>query len=63
MQALDLDEFILQPQNKPEEYITVNNTKVKNNDYVVWRKEDTLIMSWLILSISDNLIGQITRCQ
>ena len=67
MRAHDLESFLLNTKLKPEEYI-VDSTDVDqspqiNSAYVFWRRTDQFVLSWLLSSISEQMLGHVLHCK
>ena len=64
--AHDLEVFLLSPKPKPDEFIvdsTNSNVLLTNPDYRSWIRLDQFVMSWLLSSISKQMLGHVVHCQ
>ena len=64
--AHDLEVFLLGPKSKQDEFIvdsTNPNVLLTNPDYRSWIRLDRFVMSWLLSSISEQLLGHVVHCQ
>ena len=64
--AHDLEVFLLGPKPKPDEFIvdfTNSNVLFTNPDYRSWIRLDQFVMSWLLSSISEQMLGHVVHCQ
>ena len=66
VRALELEDFINGARLCPNKYVA--NTQsgenepelVINREFLAWRRLDQYLMSWLLSTVSENLIGQVT---
>ena len=64
--AHDLEVFLLSLKPKPDEFIvdsTNSNVLLTNLDYRSWIRLDRFVMSWLLSSISEQMLGHVVHCQ
>ena len=64
--AYDLEAFNLDTKSKPNEVITDSSNpdvSFNNPEYVSWMRIDQFVMSWLLSSISEQMIGHVIHCQ
>ena len=62
--AHDLEAFLLGTKLKPVETIvdsTNSITPMVNPDYVSWIRHDQFVMSWLLSSISEQMLGHVVQ--
>ena len=67
MRAHDLESFLLNTKLKLEEYITdstdADQSPQINLAYVFWRRTDQFVLSWLLSSISEQMLGHVLHCK
>ena len=64
--AHDLEAFLLSTKSKPNEVIADFNNptiSINNPKYVSWMRIDQFVMSWLLSSISEQMLGHVIHCQ
>ena len=64
--AHDLEAFLLITKSKPNEVIADSSNPVvsiNNLEYVSWMRIDQFVMSWLLSSISEQMLGHLIHCQ
>ena len=67
VRAHDLESFLLNTKLKPDENI-VDSTNADqspqiNPAYVLWRRTDQFVLSWLLSSISEQMLGHVLHCK
>ncbi|KAL5823482.1 hypothetical protein ACOSQ3_021457 [Xanthoceras sorbifolium] len=68
IRAFDLEDFVLNCKKCPDKYVSSSaalsnaNEPVLNEDFLIWKKTDQLIVSWLFSTLSESVFGQITQC-
>ena len=62
----DLEVFLLGTKPKPDEFIVDfanSNVLLNNLDFRSWIRLDQFVMSWLLSSISEQMLGHVVHCQ
>ena len=67
MGAHDFESFLLNTKLKPDEY-NLDSTDADqslqiNPAYVLWRRTDQFVLSWLLSSISEQMLGHVLHCK
>ncbi|KAL5841915.1 hypothetical protein ACOSQ3_012518 [Xanthoceras sorbifolium] len=68
IRALELDEYINGEKSCPSKFVELifDNSGEKeivvNDKYVDWRRSDQLLLCWLMSTVSEGLIGEVTDC-
>ena len=69
VRAHGLDDFLLGLRTAPQQYLTqggVNGgpqVQVANPDFANWIRYDQFLVSWLVSSISESMLGHVNRCR
>ncbi|KAL5737759.1 hypothetical protein ACOSP7_030520 [Xanthoceras sorbifolium] len=68
IRALSLEEYINGGRLCPNKFVEISATdgtteSIINEDFVAWCKTDQLLLYWLMSTISEGLIGEVTDCQ
>ncbi|KAL5843213.1 hypothetical protein ACOSQ4_009171 [Xanthoceras sorbifolium] len=70
--ALDLEEYIDSPKHPPPQFTSVQITDESgsvrlefqpNKEYQKWKKLDQILLFWLISTLSQKVVGQVTKCK
>ncbi|KAL5861380.1 hypothetical protein ACOSQ4_002676 [Xanthoceras sorbifolium] len=70
--ALDLEEYIDSSKHPPSQFISVQVTDESGNvrlelqpnkEYQKWKKSDQIMLFWLISTLSQKVVGQVTKCK
>ncbi|KAL5822970.1 hypothetical protein ACOSQ4_020870 [Xanthoceras sorbifolium] len=70
--ALDLEDFIDSTKTPPSQFINVQvcdengETHIEqqpNKEYQKWKKSDQILLFWLISTLSQKVVGQVTKCK
>ncbi|KAL5778583.1 hypothetical protein ACOSQ2_009320 [Xanthoceras sorbifolium] len=70
--ALDLEEYIDSSKHPPSQFISVQVTDESGNvrlelqpnkEYQKWKKSDQILLFWLISTLSQKVVGQVTKCK
>ncbi|KAL5803006.1 hypothetical protein ACOSQ4_031311 [Xanthoceras sorbifolium] len=70
--ALDLEEYIDSSKHPPPQFFNVQipdesrNVRIEqqlNKEYQRWKKSDQILLFWLISTLSQKVVGQITKCK
>ena len=64
----DLAGYVLGIKKRLEEFIEFTNengafTRVINPEFVQWNKDDMLLLSWLLASLSIQILSKVVHCQ
>ncbi|KAL5735757.1 hypothetical protein ACOSQ2_030545 [Xanthoceras sorbifolium] len=68
IRALELEEFLTGERLCPDKFVHVSNPvsseteMVINEEFLTWRRLDQFLLGWLLSTVSENLIGQVTEC-
>lgn len=63
IRAHGFDDLITQYLDPPPQFLpSTSHDRVVNPDFQIWIRRDQLLLSWLIGSIAEVMIGHITRC-
>lgn len=65
IRAHDLDGFLLGTRRRPEALIpdpSSPSQMISNPEFNVWIRLDQFLMSWLLASISEAMLGHVVRC-
>ena len=67
VRAHNLEGFLLGSIQPPAQFVDTAGsngvvTRVINPDYVVWNRQDQYLVSWLLSSMSESMLGHVTRC-
>ncbi|KAK1577018.1 hypothetical protein Q3G72_018477 [Acer saccharum] len=68
IRALELEDFINGVRLCPSKFVDPLNSNKSENDMVInkdflsWRRLDQFLLSWLLSTVSESLIGQVTEC-
>ncbi|KAL5760760.1 hypothetical protein ACOSQ2_019598 [Xanthoceras sorbifolium] len=64
IRALELEEFITCEKSCPAKFVHVSESEIViSEDYLNWKRLDQFLLGWLLSTISENLIGEVTECQ
>ena len=67
MRAHDLESFLLNTKLKLDENIAdstdADQSPQINPAYVLWRRTDQFVLSWLLSSISEQMLGHVLHCK
>ena len=67
MRAHDLESFLLNTKLKPDENIADSTDADQSPQiiptYVLWRRTDQFVLSWLLSSISKQMLGHVIHCK
>ena len=61
-----LDDFLFGTYPKPEAHISNPENSViniRNQDLLAWKRLDLFLLSWLLSSISESMLGHVVQCQ
>ncbi|KAL5768050.1 hypothetical protein ACOSQ2_014833 [Xanthoceras sorbifolium] len=70
--ALDFESFIDKTKTPPSQFVTVQvsdesgGIRVEhhlNPEYQKWKKSDQILLFWLISTLSQKVVGQVTKCK
>ena len=64
--AYDLEAFLLGTKSKPNEVIVDSSNptvSINNLEYVSWMRIDQFVMSWLLSSVSEQMLSHVIHCQ
>ena len=64
--AHDLEAYLLGTKLKPNEVIINSgnpSATIVNPDYISWMRLDQFVMSWLLSSISEQMLGHVVQCK
>ncbi|KAL5830513.1 hypothetical protein ACOSQ3_019981 [Xanthoceras sorbifolium] len=67
IRAYNLEEYVFETKPAPAKFVHVTNpvtnevTTSLNNDFLVWKKNDQLLVCWLISTLSESVIGQVIQ--
>ena len=64
----DLAGYVLGIKKRLEEFIEFTNengafTRVINPEFMQWNKDDMLLLSWLLASLSIQILSKVGHCQ
>ena len=68
VRAFDLEEFLFGPVTSPQKYVEVTDEqtgkKIKeiSDDFLTWKKIDQLLVGWILSTLSESILGQVTHC-
>ncbi|KAL5751674.1 hypothetical protein ACOSQ2_022181 [Xanthoceras sorbifolium] len=68
IRAYNLEDYIFEVKPVPKKFIEVRSTDsdetvIKiNDDFLTWKKNDQLLVCWLISTLSQPIIGQVNQC-
>ena len=69
IRAHNLESFFLGTIQPPIQFIKVpdpNGSQIMirtlNLEYVIWNRQDQYLVSWLLSSMSESMLGHVTRC-
>ncbi|KAL5742812.1 hypothetical protein ACOSP7_029544 [Xanthoceras sorbifolium] len=68
IRAMELEGFINGERLCPNKFVEVSSATglesemVVNGKYLIWRRSDQLLQSWLMSTLSEGLIGEVTEC-
>ena len=65
VRAHDLEGFLLGTRLKPTEFLSYSTTchdPIRNPDYLTWMRLDQFLMSWLLSSINEQMLGHVFQC-
>ena len=67
VRAHDLESFLLNTKLKPDENIAdstdADQSPQINSAYVLWRRTDQFVLSWLLSSIFEQMLGHVLHCK
>ncbi|KAL5767184.1 hypothetical protein ACOSQ2_013967 [Xanthoceras sorbifolium] len=64
IRAYNLEEYIFESKPAPKKFVVEQGavtTKV-SDEFLAWKKNDQLLVCWIISTISEQTIGQVTNC-
>lgn len=68
IEAFELEKFISDSSIIPPRFIEVQSNEnaekvvIANKEFTKWKKADKLLMCWLLSTISQSIIGEVTSC-
>ncbi|KAL5757180.1 hypothetical protein ACOSQ2_021926 [Xanthoceras sorbifolium] len=68
IRAYNLEEYIFESKPAPNKYVVEQNagtsevTTRVSDEFLAWKKNDQLLVCWIISTISEQTIGQVTVC-
>ncbi|KAL5788367.1 hypothetical protein ACOSP7_005316 [Xanthoceras sorbifolium] len=68
VRAYDLEDFIFGSTTCPAKFVMEideeSGTAIQryNDDYLAWKKIDQLLVSWLMSTLSESILGRVTQC-
>ena len=68
VRAFDLEDFVLNPSKCPPRFVQTRLDKSEeivqllNEEHLIWKKTDKLLVCWLFLTLSESIFGQVTHC-
>ncbi|KAL5770425.1 hypothetical protein ACOSP7_014579 [Xanthoceras sorbifolium] len=63
-----MEEYIFEAKAAPAKYgvetssATSQVSSQVSNEFLAWKKNDQLLVCWLISTLSESVVGQVTRC-
>ncbi|KAL5807575.1 hypothetical protein ACOSQ4_030308 [Xanthoceras sorbifolium] len=68
VRAFDLEDFIFGATTCPPKFVSSvdeesgEHIQCYNDDYLVWKKIDQLLTSWLMSTLTESVLGRVTQC-
>ncbi|KAL5826533.1 hypothetical protein ACOSQ3_018381 [Xanthoceras sorbifolium] len=69
IRALDLEDFISSSSNCPKKFVEsrvegsdVVEQQVVNEEFLLWKKTDQLLVRWLLSTLNESVLGQVRHC-
>ncbi|KAL5762391.1 hypothetical protein ACOSP7_018655 [Xanthoceras sorbifolium] len=68
IRAIELEDFITGERRCPSKFVEVPSSNgvdkelVLNPEFSAWKRFDQFFLGWLLSTISEGLIGQVTKC-
>ncbi|KAL5733908.1 hypothetical protein ACOSP7_031769 [Xanthoceras sorbifolium] len=68
IRAYNLEEYIFESKIAPAKYVDVTSTTLVevnqrlSDDFLAWKKNDQLLVCWLISTLSKSVVGEVTQC-
>ncbi|KAL5735746.1 hypothetical protein ACOSQ2_030534 [Xanthoceras sorbifolium] len=67
IRAYNMEDYIFEAKAAPVKYVEETSSEGQvssriSNEFLVWKKNDQLLVCWLISTLSESVVGQVTRC-
>lgn len=62
LEGYEMEDYLDVDLTPPAKTITVQNVEQPNPNSKLWRKQDRVISSWLLGSMSENILNQMLHC-